>query len=155
MSPVFTAGPSWNVIFVSAHMRYSAAAPPPIVTVEPPRSAPKPLPQIVTQTPWFFCPPMWGPLSRSEKKMWGWAWAARDSGSMRKNISAKENFMKEYLNTPTAEPLGRDGCGQWLWAFFIFLKWECFSGFLQNYVANRRDKEHSQLTSPIQMRTLV
>src|SRR5579859_7461346 len=42
-----------------------------MVTVEAPRSVPKPLPQIVTQTPWFFCPPVLGPLSRSEKKMLG------------------------------------------------------------------------------------
>src|SRR5437868_4196244 len=56
-------------------MGYSAAAPPPMVTVDPPRSAPKPLPQIVTQAPWFFCPAVLGPLSRSEKKMRGGVWA--------------------------------------------------------------------------------
>src|SRR5690349_9234409 len=86
-------------------MGYSAAAPPPIVTVEEPRSAPKPLPQIVTQTPWFFCPPVLGPLSRSEKKMRGGNelngvdWARRPKGTAR-NIPITNkgaNFMKGYF----------------------------------------------------------
>jgi hypothetical protein len=67
-----------------------------MVTVEEPRSAPKPLPQIVTQTPRFFCPPLLGPLSRSEKKMRGPDWAARESGSARRKTNENKNFMKEY-----------------------------------------------------------
>jgi hypothetical protein len=71
-----------------------------MVTLEEPRAAPKPLPQIVTQTPWFFCPPLFGPLSRSEKKMLGGiVWAVRETGSARRKTSKGKNFMKEYLNT--------------------------------------------------------
>src|SRR5215470_5704398 len=42
-----------------------------MVTEEVPCVAPKPLPQIVTQTPLLFWPPVLGPLSRSEKKIRG------------------------------------------------------------------------------------
>src|SRR5215467_9819674 len=114
MSPVFARDPSWNVIFVSVHMGYSATAPPPTVTVELPRAAPKPLPQIVTKAPRFFCPPVFGPLSRSEKKMLGElegkgladeAWARRPNGTARiVPIKNKDvNLMKGYLNTKRAE----------------------------------------------------
>src|SRR5690349_9317067 len=89
-----------------------------MVTVEPPRCAPKPLPQIVTQTPWFFCPPVLGPLSRSEKKMRGGSmvvrldgdWARGSMGTTARIIprtNEDANFMKGFLNTPSAVPLGR------------------------------------------------
>src|SRR6266481_1080897 len=83
ISPLFAADPNWNVIFSSDHTGYSAAAPPPTVTVELPLAAPKPFPQIVTHAPLLFCPPVFGPLSRSEKKILG------DEGCPRRQIGIK------------------------------------------------------------------
>jgi hypothetical protein len=90
-----------------------------MVTVELPRAAPKPLPQIVTQAPRFFCPPVFGPLSRSEKKMLGELegkglaeedWARRPRGTARNipKTNKDVNLMKGYLNTGRAET-DRDG----------------------------------------------
>src|SRR5579864_3400806 len=103
-------------------MGYSAAAPPPIVTVEAPRDAPKPLPQIVTQTPWFFCPPILGPLSRSEKKMRGgivvvrlgadWARSPNEPARIIPITNKDANFMKGYLNTRRAERDRDNGPGE-------------------------------------------
>jgi len=44
---------------------------------------------------------MFGPLSRSEKKMRGGAWAKRHQGRMRNRAGSEaENLMNEYLNMP-------------------------------------------------------
>jgi hypothetical protein len=72
------------------------------------------LPQIVTQTPWFFCPPVLGPLSRSEKKMRGgmvdvrldgadWARGPNETARIIPMMNKDANFMKGYLNTGRAK----------------------------------------------------
>jgi hypothetical protein len=62
--------------------------------------APKPLPQIVTHTPLLFWPPVFGPLSRSEKKMRGAICA--DMHAADKNKDKIETIFKNLsIATPT------------------------------------------------------
>src|SRR5579859_1616717 len=74
-----------------------------MVTRERPRSAPKFLPQIVTQTPLLFLPPVLGPLSRSEKKMRGGAGKGACAESRGETVASnrrknKEDFMNLLFN---------------------------------------------------------
>src|SRR5437899_212811 len=52
-----------------------------MVTEDVPCVAPNPFPQRVTHAPLLFCPPVLGPLSRSEKKMRGGALCAETSAN--------------------------------------------------------------------------
>jgi len=73
-----------------------------MVIVDAPRSTPKPLPHIATQAPLLFCPPMFGPLSRSEKKMRGAVCADKPGGQRKRskrkrNRDEEKNLMKELI----------------------------------------------------------
>src|SRR3954463_7126899 len=69
--PVTAFGPSCTMIFVELHSGYAATAPPPTLTVEEPRLDPKLRPTTVTNAPRFCCPPEFGALTRSVKKIEG------------------------------------------------------------------------------------
>src|SRR5213075_630933 len=79
-------------------------APAPTVTVAAPCVAPKPLPQMVTQTPLLLWPPALGPLSKSEKKMRGGAACAHTNPADNSKANNEPIFEPIFKNLSIGTP---------------------------------------------------